>query len=284
MEKLKKRLQALLAGLGAQKALHERAVKRMRARNDGQKKAEGQVEAAIKAADELRAAGDTAKAERKDTKAGKLKVKAEKEKERAIFWKGRVRVLAKRIAGIETDVAALQKEIAALGPQVDKEKGKVTGGTFAERWRLSNLTSVECCTRAHRRNSYSQAGSPDIWHPYGPGPDAGRRDDCSSYVTSQALATGAGDPNNQGFNGAGFTGTLIGESNGWKEVDLDRMIAAGQGYVVYGSGSGHHVEAYCPSESDRLRTVGHGSAPVDFGTVHLFGSSEVERYYIYDPD
>src|SRR5690348_2970653 len=100
MEKLRKRLQRLLTGLGVQKALHERAVKRMRARNDGQKKAEAQVEAAVQAADQLRANGETAKAERKDAKAGKLSVKAEKEKARAIFWKGRVRVLAKRIAGL----------------------------------------------------------------------------------------------------------------------------------------------------------------------------------------
>lgn len=284
MEKLRKRLQRLLTGLGVQKALHERAVKRMRARNDGQKKAEGQVEAAVQAADELRAKGETAKAERKDAKAGKLSVKAEREKARAIYWKGRVRVLAKRIAGLETDIGEVRKEIAALGPEVDKEKSKVTGGNFAERWRLSNLTSVECCSSAQRRNSYSQAGSPDIWHPFGPGPAAGRRDDCSSYVTSQALATGAGDPNDEGFSGAGYTGTLVGAHNGWKEVNLDRMIKAKHGYIVYGSGTGHHVEAYCPSDADAARTVGHGNAPVDFGTIHLFGSGEVERYYIYDPD
>lgn len=284
MEELVKRLQRLIDGLGAQKLLHERAVKRMRARHEGQKKAEGQVQAAEEKADELRAEGHIARAERKDAKAGKLRVKAEKEKARAVFWKGRVRALAKRVAGIETDATALRKEIAALGPRVDKEKSKVTGGTFAERWRLSNLTSVECCSQAHRRNAYSQSGSPDIWHPYGPGPAAGKRDDCSSFLTSQALATGAGDPNDQGFNGEGFTGTLVGGHNGWKEVSLDRMVHAGQGYIVYGSDSGHHVEAYCPSDSDQLRTVGHGSAPVDFGTVHLFGSGEVERYFVYDPD
>src|SRR5690349_17105643 len=119
MEKLRKRLQRLIDGLGAQKLLHERAVKRMRARHEGQKKAEGQVRAAEEKADELRAEGHTARAERKDAKAGKLRVKAEKEKSRAVFWKGRVRALAKRVAGIETDVTKVQKEIAALGASVD---------------------------------------------------------------------------------------------------------------------------------------------------------------------
>jgi hypothetical protein len=284
MPKLRKRLSGYLNSLGIQKALHARAVKRMQGRHDGQKKAEGQAEAAVMKADELRAEGHTARAARKDAKAGKLNVKVEKEKTRAVFWRGKTRDLAKRVAGVETDIAAVRKEIAALGPRVDTGKSKVTGGSFAERWRLSNLTSVECCSSARRRNAYSQVGHLDISHPYGPGPAAGMRDDCSSYITSQALATGAGDPNNSGFDGQGYTGTLVSGSNGWKEVNLERMIKARQGYIVYGSGDGHHVEAYCPSESDSSRTVGHGSAPVDVGMLHAFGTSEVERYFIYDPD
>jgi hypothetical protein len=282
MEKLRKRLQRLLAGLGAQKALHERAVKRMKARHDGQAKAEAQAEAAVKKADELRAEGHPARAERKDAKAGRLRVKAVQERERAIVWKGRVRMLAKRVAGIETDMTKVKKEIAALGPRVDLEESKVVGGTFPERWRLSNLTSVECCANSRRRNAYSQEGTLDIWHPYGKGPAAGTRDDCSSYVTSQAFATGAADPNGCDFNGEGYTGTLIGQHNGWEEVSLDRMKKAGHGYIVYGSGIGHHVEAYCPGEGEEDRTVGHGSPPVDFGSIHLF-PGEVERYFIYDP-
>jgi hypothetical protein len=284
MPKLRKRLDRYLNSLGIQNALHARAVKRMQGRHDGQKKAEAQAEAAVKKADELRAEGHTARAARKDGKVGKLNVKVEKEKTRAVFWRGRARVLAKRVAGVETDIAEVRKEIAALGPRVDIEKSKVTGGTFAERWQLSNLTSVERCGSTRRRNAYSQEGNLDISHPYGPGPAAGMRDDCSSYITSQALATGAGDPNNSAFDGQGYTGTLVSESNGWKEVNLERMIKARQGYIVYGSGSGHHVEAYCPSETDSSRTVGHGSAPVDTGTIHAFGTSEVERYYVYDPD
>jgi hypothetical protein len=279
----RKRLNSLLGSLGVQESLHTRAVKRMHGRHDGQKKAEGQAEAAVKKADELRVEGHAARAERKDRKAGKLTVKAEREKARAVAWRGRARVLAKRVEGVEIDLAKVRKEIAALGPKVDTEKSKVVGGDFHERWQLSNLTAVDCCQSGRRRNSYSQAGSPDIHHPYGPGPAAGTRDDCSSYITSQALATGAGDPNNANFNGEGFTGTLVGQSNGWKEVSLERMMKAGQGYIVYGSGSGHHVEAYCPSKDEESRTVGHGSAAVDFSTIHAFGTGEVERYFIYSP-
>lgn len=298
MNKLKAALASLLKSLGVQNALHARAVRKMKARHVGQKHAEIQAEAAEETADKLRVLSHESltygpkenqargarlrrKAERKDKKAGKLKLKAAREETRAIFWKGRVRVLAKRIEGIETDVAKVREEIAALVPTVHLDQQKVTGGSFRERWVVHNLTEVECCSNGRRRNAYSQSGSPDIWHPYGPGPAPGRRDDCSSDTTASALSTGADDPNGLDFSGEGFTGTLAGAHGRWKEVTLDHMIHAGQGYIVYGSGSGHHVERYCPSPTDNMRTVGHGSPPVDFGTVHLFGSGEVERYFIY---
>lgn len=290
MAKLRERLSALVKSLGIQEALRDRAVRRMTARHKAQKKAERQKAAAEDAAERLRQRGMNtdyvsgakyfAKEWRKEKKAQRLEAKAEREKRRAIVWKGRARKLTNRIHGIKTDIEAVKGEIADFGPKVDLEDSKVKGGSFEERWRLSNLTSVECCQSGRRRNAYSQAGSPDIWHPYGPGPAAGRRDDCSTYVTSQALACGADDPNGEDFSGWGYTGTLVQAHGRWKEVSLERMIKAGQGYIVYGDGTGFHTEAYCPSKTDKLRTVGHGSAPVDFSTVHMF-SGTTERYFIY---
>lgn len=298
MTKLEAALAALQKSLGVQEKLHARAVRRMKARHAGQKKAERQAEAAHAAADKLnqeamkflgfgpnldQARGAALKAQslRRMKKAHQLERKASKERDRAIFWKGRARVLIQRIKGIEVNRDALQKEIDQLRPKVELENNRTVGGTFRDRWQLSNLTAVQCCSTGRRRNAYSQTGEPDIWHPYGPGPAAGRRDDCSSYTTSQARATGADDPNGLSFSGQGFTGTLVGAHGRWKEVSLSEMMAAGQGYIVYGEGTGHHVECYCPSESDPFRTVGHGSPPVDFGTVHLFGTGEFERYFIY---
>jgi hypothetical protein len=281
MTRLEKLLAALQHSLGVQKPLRARAVRRMKARHRGQVKAERQKDAADNAAERLRAKGHIAKAARKEAKAQRLEAKAEREKRRAITWRSRARKLTQRIHGITTDLDKVQVEIKALGPTVDVEHNQTTGGTFGERWRVSNLASVHCCSSGRRRNAYSQSGSPDIWHPYGPGPAAGRRDDCSSYVTSQALATGADDPNGANFSGEGFTGTLVGAHGRWRECSLAELHAAGQGYIVYGSGSGHHTEAYCPSSSDIERTVGHGDAAVNFGTVHLFGAGEVERYFCF---
>jgi hypothetical protein len=265
----------------AEKTGHEEVLERL----------QDEADALWKRARSLRQAGQTARAEegrrkalRKDKAVQKRKVRRDRTEAKAITWKQRARDKTKLIAGIHEDIEAVQKEMAKYGPTVHLEDNKVTGGTFKERWILSNLTAVTCCNNGRRRNAYSQGGTPDIRHPFGPGPAAGRRDDCSSYTTSQALATGADDPNGEDFSGSGYTGTLVLAMGGWREATLVEMIRAGQGYIVYGSGAGHHVECYCPSVSDRYRTVGHGSAPVDFGTVHLFGSGEVERYFIYDPE
>lgn len=299
--KLRKALQALSKALGIQEALHGRAVSRMKARHAGQKRAERQAEAARDKADDLRREAHTKlifgsidfdqakgermlrRAERKDTKAGKLAAKAISERERAIHYKQRARTLARKIAGIEQDVGKIREEIKALGPTVNIAESKVTGGSFAQRWRASNLMSVQRCSEGMRRNAYSQEGAPDIWHPYGPGPASGKRDDCSTYNTSQALASGADDPNGLNFNGEGFTGTQAQAHGRWVECTLQEMIKAGQGYIIYGSGSGHHVEDYCPSPTDKMRTAGHGSPPVDFATIHIFGTGEVERYFCFKP-
>ena len=298
MSKLRKRLADLSRALGIQSALRDRAVRRMRARHAEQvgheeviERLQDEADAQWKRARSLRRSGHTDRAEearrkalRKDKAIQKRKVRRDRAEAKSIVWKQRARDKTKLLQGIQEDIEAVHKEMAKYGATVHLEEGKVTGGSFRERWVLSNLTAVACCNNGRRRNAYSQGGAPDIWHPYGPGPDAGRRDDCSSYTTSQALATGANDPNGENFSGAGFTGTLVGEHGGWRQVDLAGLIGAGQGYIIYGSGSGHHVECYCPSKTDRYRTVGHGSAPVDFGTVHLFGSGEVERYFVYDPE
>jgi hypothetical protein len=284
LAKLRARLGTLSHSLGIQTALRDRAVTRMKARHAEQKKFERQAHKAHDAADKLLRYDknqNVPKGERELKKALRLEAKAVKARGKAVVWKSRARKLTQRVEGIETDIAKVKKELAELGPTVNLKKQTVTGGTFEERWIVHNLKEVECCAAGRRRNAYSQSGSPDIHHPYGPGPAADRRDDCSSDTTAAALATGADDPNGLDFSGEGFTGTLAGAHGRWKEVSLEHMIKAGQGYIVYGSGDGHHVERYCPSKSDKSRTVGHGSPPVDFGTIHLFGSGEVERYFIY---
>lgn len=297
MAKLKAALAALLKSLGIQEGLRDFQVHRAEARHVERVKHEEVIERLEDESDLLwklarshRKAGHTKRADEarskaiaKDKACQKREIRRARAEAKVTIWKQRARAKTKVIKGIKTDIEKVQREAAKLGPTVDLEDNKVTGGEFDERWRLANLTAVQCCNNGRRRNAYSQAGSPDIWHPFGPGPASGRRDDCSSYTTSIALATGADDPNGEDFRGPGFTGTLAAAHGRWKQVDLKAMVKAGQGYVVYGSGSGFHVENFCPTDNDSLGTVGHGSAPIDAGTVHMFGSGTSERYFIYDP-
>jgi hypothetical protein len=302
LQKLKEKLAALGHSLGVQGALHDRAVRKMKARHAGQVKAEAQAKAARDKADQLRKEAhryltfgspvfDQAKGERllrrakrKGDKAAKFDVKAEREKTRSVFWRGRCRALAKRIAGVEDRLDQIKAQIAKFGPTV--EGNHVKGGDEFERWLLCLNTAARNCAEGKRRNFYSMAGSWNVDHPLVPGEAHGERSDCSQTQTAFIKACGFPDINGEDFHG-GFTGTMLRGAGRWKQVSLEHMLKARRpAVIVYGSGNGHHTEGWCPSIRDdgsfidAMRTVGHGSDPVDPGTVHLFGSGEVERYFI----
>jgi hypothetical protein len=191
---------------------------------------------------------------------------------------GKVKRLQQKIHGLQ-----LQKqEIKSRLHKVTIKGDKAYGGTDWDRWMAVTLKSVYNCEHNIRPNWYSMSGSWNVSHVI-TGYPPGTRDDCSSTVTGWALAAGLPDPNGEDFR-AGYTGTLLRGVNGWKQVSLDKFLNTdAPGYIVYGGGDGHHTEAKCPSDTDKYRTAGHGSAPVDFGTVHLFGSGETERYFLYLP-
>jgi hypothetical protein len=301
LKKLRAALAAAVHSVGVQTPLHDRAVRRMKARHDGQKKAEAQADAAREKADALRVEAhhyltfgpdlDQAKGERllrraarKGRKAIKLDAKAEREKSRAVVWRGRARTIAKRIHGVEDRIDEIEAQIAKLGPTVDGNH--VKGGSEFERWLLCLNTAARNCAEGRRRNFYSMAGSWNVDHPLVPGEAPGERSDCSQTQTAFIKACGFPDINGEDFRG-GFTGTMLRADGRWKEVSLEHMLKARRpAVIVYGSGNGHHTEGWCPSIDDHdnfidpMRTVGHGSDPVDPGTVHLFGTGEVERYFI----
>ncbi len=223
-------------------------------------------------------------AEAFERKARRCSQRAIKSQNKAEFWRGRIRKLLQRIHRLEAKEEKLEAELAEWikthGPRV--VGNHVEGGTPHARWMLACLTSVRNCANRGRRNFYSMAGAWDIDHELVGGPEYGHRSDCSSTVTGWAKAAGLPDPNGADWGG-GFTGTLVGEHDGWKQVSRGEMIRKGWGYVVYGPGSGHHTEAYTPSPDNDQRTSGHGSGPVNFAVIDMFGAGEYQRYYIYDP-
>lgn len=299
MKKLRELLASLSRSLGIQERLRDRAVRRMKARHDAQNKAERQAKAAREAADRLRReahrlgvedparARRLRRAERKGAKAGRYDVKAEREKTRAVFWRGRARTLSKRIAKLDDSIETVKKQIAKLGPTVDGNH--VKGGGEFERWLVCLNTMALNCSRGlpgGRRNFYSMSGSWNLDHPIHPGEAYGERSDCSQTMTAAIKACGFPDINGEDFRG-GFTGSMLRAAGRWREVSLEHMLRARRpAVIVYGRDPGHHTEGWCPSLDDdgdfidAMRTVGHGSAPVDPGTVHTFGSGETERYFI----
>lgn len=274
MTRLRKALGAIVQSLDLQNALLDHARRRYFASRRRAFKANEQKKAAQATADTLRKQGHPQRAARKDKKALRLEVVATKNHQRAIFWRGRTKVITQRIDKLLSEQQKLETQIKALGVTI--KGNKAVGGTAKERWIAVCLASVAHCANGSRRNFYSQVGAWDVDHPI-TGERYGERSDCSSYVTSVAKAAGLPDPNGEDWQG-GYTGTLVGQHNGWKQVTEKAMKRHGWGYIVYGTGVGHHTEAYIgPGD----RTAGHGSAPVDFGTVNLFGDNDY-RCYIHD--
>jgi hypothetical protein len=191
---------------------------------------------------------------------------------RSVYWRGKVKLANQKIHDLGVHEDKIKAELAKWKKMhgVVIEGNKVEGGTPGQRWKACLLASVASCSKGMfqgRRNFYSQSGAWDIDHEIKGGPEYGHRSDCSSTVTGWAKACGLPDPNGEDWHG-GYTGTLVGQHNGWRMVSRSHMESSGKpGYIVYGPGVGHHVEAYL---GPGARTAGHGSAPVDFGTVNLF--------------
>lgn len=208
---------------------------------------------------------------------------AHKNHARAEYWLGRIKRLTQRIEGLEVDHKKLEAELREWKKDhgVQIHRNHATGGTPGKRWVAVFLKMAANCSKGLRRNFYSMEGAWDILHEILHGPEYGHRSDCSSTVTGGAKAADVPDPNGADWTG-GWTETLMSESNGWREVNLAALEAHGWGYIVYVRSwedkEGHHTEAFIGNG----RTVGHGSAPVDFGVPDLFGDG-LFRCYILDP-
>jgi len=278
LRRLKKALARVVDALGVNKPLLQRARRRYRANRRRAFVAHNTAIRTEALADRLRAEGHPRAAARRDRDATRAHTRAYRNHRRAQWWLGRIKVLVQRIHKLEADQERLEAELRRLS-KVTIEGNRATGGTAAARFRAVCIASVRNCASGKRRNFYSQAGTWDCRHVITPGEEYGERSDCSQTVTGWCWSAGLPDPNGEDFTG-GYTGTLIRETNGWKRVSEAAMRAKGWGLVVYGGGTGHHVEAYIgPGD----RTAGHGSAPVDFGVIDLFGDGDY-RCYVYNPE
>ena len=222
------------------------------------------------AADRQRREGNLENAARQDRKATRRQVKADKARSFARIKVGRIKVLKRHVLKLDrlADKAReeIEKEKAKNRVTVHPAKNQVTGGSPKARFRAAALTSSKRCLTGKRVNFYDQSGSWNVDKVF-TGEDYDERSDCSQWLTSVCKAANLPDPNGTNWTG-GYTGTQVGGHNGWHQCSESELRAAGFGYVVYGTGTGFHVEAYVgPGDL----TIGHGSAPIDPGVIDLLG-------------
>lgn len=175
---------------------------------------------------------------------------------------GKVKRLNAEIKDLDATKERLQARIKKLAPKPKVKGNKVVGGNWRQRLQLAMLTSAARCHSGARHNFYSQAGYWDIKHAI-TGPSPGHRDDCSSWFTSIYWTCNLADPNGTNF-AYGFTGTIV---ENWKPISRAEARNTPGAAVIFGSGSGHHVEMAIGDGTEH--TVGHGSDPVDMGTFDL---------------
>lgn len=170
---------------------------------------------------------------------------------------------------------AQERRREELHPEPRVEGNRVVGGRdFADRKVAALDAAVLNCARGVKRRFYSQAGRFVLGKAI-VGEDPGERSDCSQFERSIQQSAGRSDPAS-GY----FTGTAKVEG---EPCALEDLIV-GRGYVVYGGGNGHHMEAYRGNGVGGMTyaqvarkhgtavariTVGHGSAPVDRGDVFM---------------
>lgn len=289
--KIRKHLKKLKELLKVEEAKRAVARNRTKARHKEQIKLEKRAAAAHDRADELQKDGHKARAARKTAKAQRLEGVAQKRCAKAVYWRDIARRATQKIDKIDTSIKAVEIELKKWedthGPHIDQKTRKVVGTTDkGEAAIFAALFAWHECAAGRRPNYYSMTGGGfNCTHCVARGNQEKigqipfERSDCSLFVTEVCWAADLPDPNGANW-GSGFTGTLVGQHGGWKLVSESTMRNKGWGFVVYGGGVGHHTEFYVGKGS--TMTIGHGSAPVDPGSINLFGDGDY-RCYIYDP-
>lgn len=265
MSKLRQALDALADKLGLNRPLLARAQRRYKANRKRAFVAHNQQVKAEKKADETRKT-NPARARVIDAEALRHRHVAYNNHLRAQFWLGRIKVLQQRIHGLETKQADIEAKLKKLEGNVSISGNQATGGTPQERLKAVALKSAANCAAGKRANFYSQPGRWTVDKCL-TGESYGERSDCSQWFTSVYKSCGLDDPNGTDF-GWGYTGTLVEHG---KQIPYAEPGCA----VIYGSGTGHHVEMYVGPTN---QTIGHGSAPIDAGVVDLFGDGSY-RYF-----
>lgn len=171
----------------------------------------------------------------------------------------RKQALKGRLDKVEKTIDTL---IEPKDPDIDGNR--IEGGNPRERIVAAALAASRADAEGRRKSFYSQDGGWTTDYAI-TGEPHGYRSDCSQWVTSVYKSAGLPDPNGNDYKG-GYTGTLATHCR-----KISRAQLQPGDLVLYGSGPPyHHVELYVgPGE----QTIGHGSPPVDGGTINMIGEA-----------
>jgi hypothetical protein len=146
------------------------------------------------------------------------------------------------------------------GGKLTRKGNKVYGGTVRDRIVFAAKEAARLHANGQRKSFYSQPGTFTVSHGI-TGESRGQRSDCSQFAAAMYWTAGAGDPSGQDFRG-GYTGTLYSHS-----TKVSKPLPGD--LCMYPA----HVEIYVGDG----KTIGHGSAPVDYATPR--GIPNFRGYY-----
>lgn len=180
-------------------------------------------------------------------------------------WNGLLVTAGKMIRKRRLQLAAQTHSVTVTG-------NTATGGTKRQRIVACARMAAKLYATGRRPSFYSQPGQWTV--KYGiTGEPRGYRSDCSQFVTSMYHAAGVEDPNGTDYTG-GFTGTLAAHG---KYIQRHQLQPGD--LVLYGPAPHHHVEMYVGPGDD---TIGHGSPPVDKGTITMMPEVHFVTYAFLD--
>jgi peptidoglycan hydrolase-like protein with peptidoglycan-binding domain len=188
-------------------------------------------------------------------------------------------------------MAAREKERAAAAKQAKQHPNvsgnTVSGGTPRARAVAAGMEAARLYYTGKSNRFYSQPGAWTVSLGI-TGEVRGQRSDCSQFVTSMSKSAGLPDPNGRDYKD-GWTGTLQAHLREIKRTQLqpgDLVIyfrGAGSYHVEQWVGNGDGKTPYAAlakaGSTYRDRTVGHGSAPVDYGDIDMASGA---RFFALD--
>jgi hypothetical protein len=163
-----------------------------------------------------------------------------------------------------------EAESVSRGTQGGDGTSSVTAGSLRDKI----VAVAKASADSYRKNPsawfYNQSGGSYYQDPTKP-PKPGTRSDCSHWVCCVYKKAGAPPP---GSAEIGATGTMATHGH-----FVPTSQAEPGDVILYGSPPYHHVEIFVgPGQA----TIGHGSAPVDAGTVGMIANPHCYRYDFLD--